>query len=58
MAEKLSLLESEKAMENSNIQEKMAFLKKKIEELNAENKSLKEKLVENKKEQEKKTEII
>ena len=58
LAEKLSLLESEKAMENSNIQEKMAFLEKKIEELNAENKSLKEKLVENKKEQEKKTEII
>ena len=58
LSEKLSLLESEKAVENSKIQEKMTFLKKKIEELNAENKSLKEQLDQNKKEHEKKNEII
>ena len=58
LAEKLSLLESEKAKENVKIEENMAFLKNKIEQLNAENKTLKAELNQHKKEHEKKNEII
>ena len=58
LAEKLSLLESEKAKENAKIEENMAFLKNKIEQLNAENKTLKAELNQHKKEHEKKNEII
>lgn len=54
LAEKLSLLESEKAKENAKIEENMAFLKNKIEQLNAENKTLKAELNQHKKEHEKK----
>ena len=51
LAEKLSLLESEKAKENAKIEENMAFLKN-------ENKTLKAELNQHKKEHEKKNEII
>ena len=58
LVEKLSALESEKALENQKISEKMFYLKKKLEELNTENKQLKSQIALNQKEQEKKSQII
>ena len=55
---KLSTLESEKALENQKISEKMAFLKKKLDELNNENKQLKSQIEQSKKEHEKKSNIV
>ena len=55
---KLSALESEKALENQKISEKMAFLKKKLDELNSENKQLKTQIEQSKKEHEKKSNIV
>ena len=58
LVEKLSALESEKALENQKISEKMFYLKKKLEELNTENKQLKSQIALNQKEYEKKSQII
>ena len=58
LVEKLSALESEKALENQKISEKMFYLKKKLEELNTENKQLKSQIALNQKEHEKKSQII
>ena len=55
---KLSTLESEKALENQKISEKMAFLKKKLDELNNENKQLKSQIEQSKNEHEKKSNIV
>ena len=55
---KLSTLKSEKALENQKISEKMAFLKKKLDELNNENKQLKSQIEQSKKEHEKKSNIV
>ena len=55
---KLSTLESEKALENQKISEKMAFSKKKLDELNNENKQLKSQIEQSKKEHEKKSNIV
>ena len=58
LVEKLSALESEKALENQKISEKMAFLKKKLDELNNENKQLKSQIEQSKNEHEKKSNIV
>ena len=55
---KLSTLESEKALENQKISEKMAFLKKKLDELNNENKQLKSQIEQSKNEHEIKSNIV
>ena len=58
LVQKLSELELEKAKENEDIEKKMNFLKGKISELNAENKTLKLQIEESNKEHEKKNNII
>ena len=58
LVEKLSALESEKALENKKISEKIFFIKKNLDELNAENKQLKSQISLNQKEHEKKNNII
>ena len=57
LSQRLSELNSEKEKENLKIKEQMNYLKTKILELNQENKLLKSKIEENKKEHEKKSEI-
>ena len=58
LSQKLSELESEKAEKDKKNSEKMSFLKKKIEELNLENKSLKTQIDQRKKENQKKNEVV
>ena len=58
LVEKLSALESEKALENKKISDKIFYIKKNLDQLNAENKQLKSQISLNQKEHEKKNNII